>query len=244
MHVDLSDWRPWLADAALLLDAAECERTSRLRRIEDREARILTYGLHRLLLGAVLGLDAAAVPLGRDDRGCPRLAGGDVETSLSHADGYAAMAISRHGPVGIDLEVATRAGVLPEIAARVCHPDETGAFAALDPPTRAAALLALWVRKEALLKAAGVGLAREMTTFVAPADAALLWPSAGEGFACIQMLDAGPGLVAAVAHAQGLATESLRLRPRGRSALDTRGRGTPDPGLPSGGLMARGSPLG
>ena len=46
--------------------------------------------------------------------------------------------------------------------------DELAALANLSDDARGRALLDLWVRKEALLKAAGIGLECEMETFPAP----------------------------------------------------------------------------
>ena len=67
---------------------------------------------------------------------------------------------------------------------------------------RAQALLALWVRKEALLKASGIGLMREMPTFNAPVGQPVGLPAADgtEGaVATLYMLEAGTLWVAAIA---------------------------------------------
>ncbi len=158
-------WLPWQAQAQALLAHDERERVERLRRRQDREARTLAYALHRLALAATLRLEAAEVPLYRDELGCPRLHGAVTHTSLSHCDGAIAWVIGHDGPVGIDLEPASRRALMPDIAARVCHPEETRALAMLTAADRNAALLALWVRKEAVLKAAGIGMAVEMECF-------------------------------------------------------------------------------
>lgn len=214
--VDLHDWRPWLGEAQALLDPPEALRVRRRVKAEDRDALALSYAMHRLLLGAILDLDPADVPLDRDAQGCPRLGNGALSTSLSHADGFAALAASAVGAVGVDLEPATRAGALPEIAERVCDPGEAAALAGLAPADYGTALLALWVRKEALLKAAGVGLSREMSSFRAPEETALpLSPDSAETTR-IRMLDAGPLCVAAVAAPPRLAVDSAWLRPRHR----------------------------
>jgi 4'-phosphopantetheinyl transferase len=86
---------------------------------------------------------------------------------------------------------------MPEVAERVCHPHDMAEFRSLVEPARSEALLALWVRKEAYLKAAGIGLQREMGTFAAPQDALLELP--GGEMTRVRMLEAGPHWVAAVA---------------------------------------------
>ena len=212
--IELDDWQPWLPDAGNLIDAADRGRVERRRFAADRDDLTLGYALHRLLLAAALGTDATDVPLIRDERGCPRLADRSLWTSLSHVDGYIVLAVTAAGPVGIDIELASRATVMPEIAERVCHPADAAAIAGLVPPAWNTALLALWVRKEALLKAAGVGLEREMNGFSAPESGLLsLSPPAGE-MTQLRMLDAGPDWVGAVAGPPGFPVESAWLRPK------------------------------
>lgn len=196
--MDVRDWRAWLPEAMTLLDLPEVERVQRRRKPEDREALAMAYGLHRLLLGHVLGMGASKVPLWRDELGCPRVGNGEIHTSLSHADAWVALAISRSGPVGVDIEPLARAEMLPEIAGSLCHPQEAAQLRGLAPDRYGKALLALWVRKEALLKAAAVGLSREMSSFLAPEGEV---PLALDGSTTtrLQMLDAGPACLAAVA---------------------------------------------
>src|SRR3546814_7521594 len=156
------------------------------------------------MLSAVLECAPAGVLLGRDGRGCPIVTGTPVETSLSHAEGLVAIAVSRTGPVGIDIEPASRARDMEGIAGRVCHPRELAEMAALSGAERGRELLSLWVRKEALLKAAGIGMAIEMDRFEAPADRVLALPGdVRTGSAVIRLFDGAEGCLAAVAAAPG-----------------------------------------
>ena len=195
--VEQVDWLPWLDDARALLDARELACVERRYRPGDRVSLILAYALHRLLLSVLLDIAPGDVPIGRDAKGCPQLPGHRLWTSLSHADGHLAFAFSRVGPVGIDIEPSKRATELPEIADRVSTPAEASVMQQLDGPARARALLELWVRKEALLKAAGIGLERAMESFDAPVAAALRL----EGLEAVRarMLSSGPDCVAAIA---------------------------------------------
>ena len=215
VFITADGWSRWSAETFALLDARERERVLRKRRPDDRELTTLAYAFHRLLLSAVLECPPGEVPLGRDARGCPVVAGDRLLTSLSHADGLVAIAVSSAGPVGIDIEPMTRAGDMGEIAHRVCHPNEQAALAALSGPERERALLSLWVRKEALLKAAGIGMEVEMDRFEAPPDRVLALPgNARNGTAAIRLFDGGQRFVAAVAAAPG-AIASTWLAPVG-----------------------------
>lgn len=212
---DPQAWLPWASCAAQLLSPDEAVRVRRFRSAALREARTIAYSLHRLLLGLLLGRDPTDVPLVRDGHGCPRVARHCVHTSLSHAEGCIAMAVSFAGPVGVDVEPAARAAVMPEIAGRVCHRSEALALASLAGPEREAALLALWVRKESLLKAAGVGLSLEMDRFCAAHGLS------GSDRTPVRawMLDAGNGWTAALAAPPEAVVSTAWLRPdagRGR----------------------------
>lgn len=193
------DWLAWLPDARGMLSVEEVERVRRKRVPGDGALLTLAYSLHRLLLGEMLGRCASQVPLDRDERGCPRVGALGVHTSLSHSEGLVAVAMTRSGPVGIDIEPTSRSTGMLDIAHCICHPSESAALAPLDDAHRNAALLHLWVRKEAALKAAGVGLAVSMESFTATVRQRWVWPIAGETAFRVRMLDAGDQSVAAVA---------------------------------------------
>lgn len=212
--LDAADWRPWLPQADALLDAAEAARVQRQRRPGEREVRRVAYAAHRLLLASSMGCAPRDVPLWRDALGCPRLAVAAWHTSLAHADGHIAIAVCADGAVGVDLEPAARATTMPELATVICHPDELAALAQLEAAALGKALLGVWVRKEALLKAAGVGLRRDMTGFAAPSGHPLPLCDGGQAGTVIHQPDAGPALCVAVAVPAGSTVTLARPRPR------------------------------
>lgn len=169
----LPDWFGWLGEAEAMLSAQERQRIARLHRESDRASRIIAYALHRLLLSQLLDCEPVEVPLTRDEKGCPRLPGKPYATSLSHGGEYVAIGVSASGPVGVDIEPADRAGAMPEIRRSLLHPDDREASGSADPP----ALLALWTRKEAMLKAAGIGLEQDMNGFAAPDGVSIALPA-------------------------------------------------------------------
>ena len=169
----LPDWFGWMGEAAGMLSAEERHRVARLRRESDRANRIIAYALHRLLLSQLLDCAPGEVPLERDEKGCPRLPRKPYATSLSHGGEYVAIGVSASGPIGVDIEPTDRAGAMPEICRSLLHPDDREASGSADP----AALLALWTRKEAVLKAAGIGLERDMNGFAVPDGVSIALPA-------------------------------------------------------------------
>ncbi|WP_165942151.1 4'-phosphopantetheinyl transferase family protein [Luteimonas arsenica] len=202
---DLGDWSAHAPQAAAIIDPTESARAARQRDPANRDALVLAYALHRLLLAQLLGCTPDRVGIHRDAKGCPRLPGDRLHTSLSHAGRCVAVAATATGPVGIDIEADARARGMHDIAARVAHPEELQSLAGLPAADRDRALLRLWVRKEALLKAAGIGLEQEMEEFMAPEGVALALP--GDTFpgrtAELRMLDGVPGWSLALAAEPG-----------------------------------------
>ncbi|WP_460799016.1 4'-phosphopantetheinyl transferase family protein [Nocardioides pacificus] len=96
---------------------------------------------------------------GSGDHGRPwaRLAERPVEVSLSRADGHLVTAISHDGPVGVDVE---------SIADVAEHWDAAMVLAPGEEADTDLERARVWTRKEAVLKAYGVGLARPMTDLV------------------------------------------------------------------------------
>jgi 4'-phosphopantetheinyl transferase len=208
---DLRDWRSWVVDAHGMLDPPERQRVERRRSAAQRDRLALAYALHRLLLARTLDCGAGEVPLTRDAAGCPRLPGTRLSASLSHADGAVALAVSATGAVGIDIEWAARAAVMPEIADNICHPTDRADMCGLPWADWNRALLALWVRKEAFLKATGEGLQREMKSFAAARNAILELPDGSTSR--VRMLDAGVQWVAAIAAPPAASVQMAWMRP-------------------------------
>ena len=97
--------------------------------------------------------------LHRDSRGRPRLPAGAGDIGWSHSAGRLLMAYVPHGAVGVDLEASARTSQSLAIARRYFSADEVAALTALDGAGRQQAFLRLWCAKEAVLKAAGRGIA-------------------------------------------------------------------------------------
>ena len=177
------------ADPALaaLLPAADRDRAGRLRRVEDRDRTIVAWALVRILLGDLLGEDPADVAIerhcvrcGSGDHGKPRLAdtAAGLHFSLAHSGPQVVVAVSRAGTVGIDVECLKPSMDYRPMVRRTLTADEAVAFEA--GGARPHDFLRTWVRKEAVTKAVGTGVATRFETFAVSGpqtDATLLtWP--------------------------------------------------------------------
>jgi 4'-phosphopantetheinyl transferase len=114
------------------------------------------------------------VPIERDANGKPQLAARaettDLQFNLAHSGELALVAVTRGCEVGVDAEQLRPIVHWQDIATRYFHPSESGAIDAVEPSARNEAFLRCWTRKEAILKALGVGLGHSLASFVVPID--------------------------------------------------------------------------
>jgi 4'-phosphopantetheinyl transferase len=188
LHVDLEHPPAAVVEA---LDALRPgERTG-------RAAVQLARAAARRALAHAQGTDLAAVTISRRCEHCgdpahgrPVVAGEPaVSYSLSHSEMLAVVAlVPGTVRVGVDIEAVRPRPKLAALAARVLAPDERARWQAAPPPERLERFLQAWTRKEAYLKATGVGIATDLRA-VEPG---------GPGWTVLD-LDAPPGAVAALA---------------------------------------------
>lgn len=191
---------PSTADGAAdrrLLSPAELRRRDRLRQQADRDRFTTAWSLARRTLAELTGVAPAELEFVRSCEHCghpahgrPRLAAGGLSFNLSHSGDRVLLAVCDTGQVGVDVEATGRD--ITRLARRVLHP--------ADPRPAAGDLLRIWVRKEAIVKASGHGLALPMSGIE------LARPANG---ATVLDIDADDGYVAAVA-----TIESTPRRPR------------------------------
>lgn len=138
-----------------LLDNEELARAARFRFPHDRQRYIIGHGLLRETLGRYLGLSAKDLVLLRGEFGKPYLEGHPIHFNLSDTKDAVLVALSKH-PIGVDIETMNRHTDHVGVAEHYFTPPEVVSIAeAADGKRR---FLELWTRKEAVLKACGVGL--------------------------------------------------------------------------------------
>jgi 4'-phosphopantetheinyl transferase len=136
---------------ALAAVLSEDERTAARRFVAPahREAYTVQHAMLRCLVARYVGRAPAQLAFARGPRGKPHLVDREVELNLSHAADVALLAVARCA-VGVDIERLDTALDIATLARIVLAPDE--------PCADRRAFLRVWCRKEACLKATGVGL--------------------------------------------------------------------------------------
>lgn len=147
-----------------VLDANERDRAARFVFPRDRNRFLRAHHALKMLLGAYIGVPPAAVRVVREQHGKPVLACRSFGFNLSHSGDYGLIAVSRVANVGVDLEVLQLPKDARRLAASVFSAPELESLARVSDEALDRAFFACWTRKEAYLKALGVGLTLDPAT--------------------------------------------------------------------------------
>src|SRR5262249_34158358 len=198
-----------LASLAAILAEAESTRATRFRFERHRNRFIAARGVLRSILGTHLHCAPDQLQFEYGANGKPALIGRFAENlffNLAHSDDLALIAVSRLGPVGVDVERVRPIADVDQLVARFFSPRENARFQQLSSDEKNIAFFNLWTRKEAWLKATGEGIAHSLNrvevTFLPGEPARLLsLPESSESNKAwaVRELAPAPGFVGAVA---------------------------------------------
>ena len=161
-----------------LLDSEELARQSRFRLQADRDRHLLGRSLARLALAERAGCAPEKVTfdlrcLSCEEKSRTGASGGDDtphgkpvpsgaakgwEISVSHSGEWVVLALSSGVPVGVDVERVADSRDLTGLAGYTLADTEHEAWRELSDEGQIGAFFGYWARKEALLKATGLGL--------------------------------------------------------------------------------------
>ena len=152
-----------------ILDENDRARAAAFLDERDRQRFTTAHGALRILAGRELGVAPEKLTWTPGRYGKPELVApwSGLHTSLSHSGDLIAVAISTGRPVGVDIQGLAAGADVVGLAERFFPPDESAYVAAgRDAATRANRFARLWVRKEAVVKAAGSRLWPNLTIAV------------------------------------------------------------------------------
>jgi len=155
-----------------LLSEDEQYRASRFYREADRRRYVVARGQLRRLLSSQLHVQPASIRFSYSKLGKPLLGAPDcpLNFNVSHSGDLALFAFSENCHPGIDIELLQRQVEYDNLARRFFSPNEYALLMNIPVESRKRAFLAVWTRKEAVIKALGEGLALSLKTFEVTAD--------------------------------------------------------------------------
>jgi 4'-phosphopantetheinyl transferase len=211
------------------LSRDEHDRAQRFRTERDRRRYIVRRGLLRELLSRYLDRPPEQVRLTCSPGGKPALRGGDLRFNLSHSHGLVVYAIARGRDVGCDIEwrdCRFVAGLVPE---KFFSSLEMRMLRELPADKRTEGFFNCWTRKEAYIKARGVGASLPLRSFdvslVPDEPAALL--NGCDGWS-VQSFEPAPRYQAAIA-AEGTGWRLNLRRNVSRLRVEPAPRRAPEP---------------
>lgn len=148
------------------LSSKERERAARFHFARDRRRFIIRRMVLRQLLGECLNIKPEDVRLAYGPRGKPMIeSDSDLRFSCSHSGDMALIALARNREVGVDLEEHRRLTDVMDLADSFFSPLEIAQLTSLPPALKTAGFFDCWTRKEAFIKATGLGLSFPLNRF-------------------------------------------------------------------------------
>lgn len=191
------------------LSPEEREQASRFHFSRDQRRFVVRRAARRQLLADSLGVGPHKVRTEPGRNGKPAVVG-PVKFNCSHSGDWALIAISRNVELGVDLEQHRDLPDADDLAKNYFSHQEIRELMSLPAEQRRVAFFSCWTRKEAFLKAVGLGLSFDLNRFsvsLAPDQQARLLevdgdPGAVEKWAIVS-LEMIPGFSAALVHEAG-----------------------------------------
>ena len=166
-----------LAAHEQILTDDERIRTHSFHFLEHRHAHLLTRAFVRRLLSQYADVHPEDWRFVRSPFDKPEISGppivSSIHFSLSHTKGLIACAISSQSAIGVDAENVERASDFMNIAERFFAPSESRLLQDLRESDRPRRFFEYWTLKESYVKARGLGLSLDLSSFAFQIDNAI-----------------------------------------------------------------------
>ena len=152
-----------------LLFPEELDQAGRYRFVRDQRRFIIRRAVLRQLLAACLAISPLAVRMKFGVHGKPVVSGqadgGDLRFNCSHSGDWALIALARGRELGVDLEQHRPMTDAADVAKNFFTFAEISELNSLPSALKTAGFFNCWTRKEAFVKALGLGLAYPLNRF-------------------------------------------------------------------------------
>ncbi len=179
-HIELylvsgAERQPVPEEAEQLLSAEEKKRASRFVSETARREFLLSRTILRKILSRYTGIEAEDLRFECGPQGklylCGRQNSLGAGFNISHSRGMILLAFCRGRDIGVDVEVERPITDIEGLIHRFYTEEEQASFAGLNGGDYLSHFFRIWVRKEALLKAVGVGIGKYLSRITVPMSA-------------------------------------------------------------------------
>lgn len=140
-----------------LLSPREVERAERLRFEDSRAKFTASRGILREILSGYTAQPPDRIEIDQRATGKPYLPGSALQFNLSHSNGCLVCGVTVDNPLGIDYQVMYELANMDTLVSSFFSPREWEAFTRRDGNQALDFFFSTWVRKEAFMKATGLG---------------------------------------------------------------------------------------
>ena len=169
-------WFGYLGDLVAddrLLDQAERQRAARFISPAARHQFVCARTILREILGRYVGREPADLVFAAQAGGRPYLEGQQLDFNLSHSGDWLVLAIGHGCRVGVDIEGYCPSEPHEAIVDQHFSRLEQEQWRSTAPDGRAKVFARIWTRKEAALKAVGIGIIDELAMLDTTGDTSL-----------------------------------------------------------------------
>lgn len=150
-----------------LLSPEEIKRSKRFTFDRDRHCYQVAHSMKRLILANYLDCDPQCLHFKIESYGKPALANLQsplkIQFNISHSHDLILIAVTVEDPIGIDIEYNDKKKSIESLSETIFSPSEKKFFLTLKSQReKEEAFFRCWTRKEAFLKAKGIGLAVDL----------------------------------------------------------------------------------
>jgi 4'-phosphopantetheinyl transferase len=148
-----------------VLSADEAQRAARFRFPADRQRYVVAHGCLRDILSRYLHSEPDSLSFSANQYGKPALKSHKLEFNLSHSGDFALVGVTLNRDIGVDVERFRTEMEIERIAHRFFSQNEVAELMSFSPEDRQIAFFNGWTRKEAYIKAHGIGLSHPLDSF-------------------------------------------------------------------------------
>ena len=155
-----------LVEIKSFLSGAEIKRAMKFHFKIDQNRFIVTRGLLKKILSRIISEPVGKISFNNNEYGKPYLKKNDLPFfNVSHSGNLGLIAITNISEIGVDVEQYRINETTEDIARRFFSKDEVKSYLSLDLKQRQEGFFNCWTRKEAFIKAMGMGLSLSLQTF-------------------------------------------------------------------------------